>query len=169
LTDEGPIHGQGSSDAERLVDDERLFEELREASRRQPLPPAVIAAAKAAWSWRTIDAELARITHDSFSDEGQAVLVRSGGRSRLLSFGAPDMTVDLEVVDAGRTRRLVGQLAPAEAATIEVRRPDRTVQVETDDRGRFAVGDLAPGPVSLVCRFTAGPPAGAIATDWILI
>ncbi len=48
------------------LDDETLFTALRQAIRsRQAVPPEFVAAAKNAFTWHDIDAELAQLTYDS--------------------------------------------------------------------------------------------------------
>jgi hypothetical protein len=52
-----------------------LLEELRRiASFVEPVPPETVAAARAAFAWRTIDAELAALVHDSLVDTSAAGL-----------------------------------------------------------------------------------------------
>ncbi len=51
-------------------DDEQLLGALREAMRaREEVPPGVVEAAKGAYAWHNIDAELAQLTYDSSRDE----------------------------------------------------------------------------------------------------
>jgi hypothetical protein len=72
------------------------------------------------------------------------------------------------VSGAGSSRRLLGQLVPAGPASIEVRQPSGATarRVEVDDRGRFALDGVAPGPVSLVCH---RPGRRAVATTWTTV
>ena len=51
----------------------------RIAGQIDPEPATVTAGAMAAFSWRTIDAELATLTHDSLLDDDALAGVRSGG------------------------------------------------------------------------------------------
>ncbi len=54
-------------------DDDQLLEVLRDAlTTAREVPPGLVAAGKAAYSWRTIDAELAALTYDS-AWEGEEV------------------------------------------------------------------------------------------------
>ena len=55
-----------------------------------PVPPLLDDAARAAFSWRTVDAELAELMRDSADAEEEAgALVRGGGGPRQLSFESP--------------------------------------------------------------------------------
>ena len=82
--------------------------------RADPVPDSVLAAAKAAFSWRTIDAELAELTADSlFADTG----VRTAEGARLLTFEGPGIEVEVEVAHTGAGRKLTGQVVPVGRAT----------------------------------------------------
>lgn len=145
-------------------DDNGLLAELRTlAARLDPVPPEAIGAARSAIAWRTIDAELAHITGDPASDKLLAG-VRSGRPPTLLTFEAPSLTVELEVLATAATRRLLGQLVPPTAGEVQVRHVAGTTSVAVDVVGRFTVDDVAPGPVSLLC--TAG--SRVVQTDWFL-
>ncbi len=145
--------------------DEELLAELRAAGRLDPAPPEAVAAVRAAFMRRTIDAELAELTYDSDVDDQRLAGVRHTGLARFLTFEAPNLTLELEASVVGERRRLSGQLVPPQAGRIEIRHGDRTTTVESDELGRFSAGDLAPGPVSLSCR-TASDVAAS--TDWFL-
>jgi hypothetical protein len=115
-----------------------------------PVPPGLDDAARAAFTWRTIDEELAELMRDS-ADEGAEVLVRSGSAPRQLSFVSPRVGIELEVVATGpRERRLEGQLLPPGSAMVTLERPGEDgVSVQADDLGRFALDGLRAGVVRL--------------------
>lgn len=146
-------------------DDERLLGELRGLFQRAaPMPPWLVEAARQSYGLRRIDAELADLTRDSLTDE-PTVLVRGDGPS-MLTFDAPDLTVEVELTGSGRTRRLTGQLVPPQPARVEVRQSEREAPrvVDSDIRGRFSFGELRPGPLSLACH---RPGLRTVATEWI--
>lgn len=159
-------------DPRRSVDDdenESLLWELRAtASRVDPVPSSLKAAAKASLSWRTVDAELAELAFDSLVDDPAGTLVRGEQAGRLLSFQASSLAIELEVVAAGARRHLVGQLDPPQAAEVEIRHSRGTRAVDADQLGRFAA-DVSAGPVSLRCRHGATPPGAAVVTDWVSV
>jgi hypothetical protein len=147
-------------------DDGALVDELRRVvGIADPVPERVLEAARGSFSWRTIDAELAELAYDSMLEAG-AALVRSSDDRRTLTFDAPDVSVEVEVTAAGAERRLLGQLVPPQAASIEVRHGGGTTAVDADELGRFAAAGVAAGPVSLVCRLA---DARAIATEWLVL
>src|SRR4051812_8339191 len=97
-------------------------------SRVDPVPPLLDEAARGAFTWRTVDAELAELMRDSAdatSEEEAGLLVRGGGHGpRQLSFESPRLGIELEVVATGpSSRRLDGQLLPPGTATVTVERP----------------------------------------------
>jgi hypothetical protein len=152
-------------------DDERLLEELRRMlDRTDPLPEQVTRAAKESYGWRTADAELAALTWDSDTDQPVAAL-RGGAGTRLLTFDGGGLRFELEIAGGGRDRRLLGQLVPPQRAELELRQRSsdqargQARAVASDDSGRFSIGGLEPGPLSLRCRRQGRPP---VATEWFL-
>jgi hypothetical protein len=126
-----------------------------------PVPQLLDEAARAAFSWRTVDEELAELTRDS-SDEEAEMLVRSAGGPRQLSFESPRLSIELEVVATGpRERRVEGQLLPPEPATVSVERPgEEELDVQADELGRFALEGIAAGVVRLRVAHVATPWTG---------
>jgi hypothetical protein len=142
-----------------------MFTTLRNViDRADPVPQAVVEAARAAYTWRTIDAELAELTADSAL---AAAGVRSSSAPRLLTFEGNGVEIEVEVAQTGSTRRLSGQLVPVGPAQVTVRWPGGTGETAADQLGRFAIDGVPGGSVSLaVLR------AGAehqIVTSWISI
>jgi hypothetical protein len=129
-----------------------------------PVPASVVEAARAAYTWRTIDAELAELTADSAMATAG---VRSSSAPRLLTFEGAGIEVEVEVAQTGSTRRLAGQLVPVGPARVTVRWSGGTQEIVADDLGRFAADGVPAGSVSLVVeRAGAGHP---IVTSWISI
>jgi hypothetical protein len=145
-------------------EDASLLAELRAlAAEHDPLPPDAVAAARSAFAWRTMDAELAELMSDSSVDQ-QPATVRSAALPTLLSFEAAGFTVEIEVLEAGGRRRLLGQLVPPQAGVIEVRHGGAALTVPADEVGRFSASDVEAGPVSLRCQ--AG--GRVVETDWFI-
>lgn len=139
------------------------LERIREAAASiDALPDVVVAAARASFTWRLVEDELAELVYDSALDDSAAVTVRGVATPRSLTFTAGGTTVDVECTDAaaGR-RRFVGQLVPARAAVIDLRTPSGTVAASSDEHGRFRIDDVHAGPVSM--RFEG------VRTDWVTV
>ncbi len=146
------------------MDDEQLLAELREAlAGFDAVPESVSEAARAAYAWRTIDAELAALSYDSFLDDKELAGVRSGGESaRMLTFESVDLTVEI-AVERGR---IIGQLVPPQTGSVEVRHASGSITVQADEIGRFSCDDVPRGPFSLRCETATATP---IVTDWIVL
>jgi hypothetical protein len=149
--------------------DASLLDELgATVGRADPVPDDLVAAARASFTWRTIDEELAALVFDSAVDE--LVGVRSTVTApRLLSFEGDGGAVEIEVAEG----RLVGLLEPAAAAEVELRRPAGVRTTQADGQGRFSF-DLRVssqpdgtglGPVSL--RVVG--PGLRLVTGWIVL
>jgi hypothetical protein len=147
-----------------------LEDELqRVLARIDPVPPGLVEAGVGAFTWRTIDADLAELVFDSRVDQDEAALVRGDQAGRLLSFRAPALTIEVEVTGTGPSRRLMGQLVPPQRGGVDIRHGDSTTTVEADELGRFSAGPLPAGPVSLRCRPGSTPDQPPIVTEWIAI
>ena len=150
--------------------DDELEAELRQlAAGREPVPAELRQAAVDAFSWRDIDAEIAELVYDSLLDADAASLVRGPADQRLVSFAVGGLTIDLEVTSTGHGRTVLGQIAPPQRATVDIRHPQDTVTVEADDLGRFRSGPLPPGPASLRLRPLPAACGPAVITDWIAL
>lgn len=143
-----------------------LESELRAlAGVRDPVPPDVVEAALAAFTMRNLDAELAELVYDSFSDEVLLAGVRGSGGTRQLIFETPDCVLDVQIELAGE-RRMSGQITPPAAIGLEVRHSGGTIPAPVDPRGRFVVSSTPNGPISL--RLVDDDDR-AVATTWIAV
>ncbi|SRR6266511_3849598 len=162
-----------SDEIDQSEDDEALLEELRAvAARVDPTPEFVLSAAKAAFTWRTIDdelAELAELTYDSALEEEGAGAVRGGKGPRMLTFEAPEVTIELEVTSSGAQRSLMGQVVPPAAGRVEVRHAGGIAEAEVDELGRFKIEGVERGPASIRLHRPSAPDAALVATDWLAI
>lgn len=145
------------------ADDDRLMAALDEALRAvREVPQHFIEAGKAAYGWRTIDAELAALTYDSAYDRPAALHRAEPASLRALSFQSTRLAIELQVVQGG----LTGQLVPPQDAAMEVHHMDgdRT-EVPVDQVGAFVVRPLPPGPFRLWCR----TDDATVLTDWLTL
>ena len=144
-----------------MSDDDALMDELRAVLAPDPVPAGVLAAARATFTWRSIDEELAELLSDS------ADLALSGVRGtgdRRLSFEAPQLVVEFVLVPGPRGSRLEGQLAPAGPARIEVRHGDAVTEIDADEQGRFVLDGVRRGPLALRILRGDDPPVRTPAT-----
>jgi len=148
---------------------EPLLAELRSMlDGADPLPDPVLAAAKASFVWRTIDAELAELSADSLDAlTGAAGTRAAGGAARLLTFQAPGVEIEVEVAETGSTRRLTGQLIPPAPADVTVRWSSGSIETPADELGRFTVESVPAATVSL--SIVQPDAAHPVVTSWIAI
>lgn len=144
------------------VDDDLLLAELAAAVRAgTEVPDRFVAAGKAAFTWRTVDAELARLVADSSLEPAAGGFRTAGTGGRWLTFSADGLTIELEV----RSDALRGQLVPPHPGTVQVEAqgggPGERLPV--DEVGYFAVRPVPAGLIRLRVRTEAG---GSVVTGW---
>jgi hypothetical protein len=113
------------------------------------VPQSVLDAAKASWTWRTIDLELVELSFDS------QLIDASGLRSavldsRMLRFSLDGRELDVEIETRGAHVDFAGQITPA-PSQLEIQTPTQDISVELRN-GRFAVSLELVGPVRFVVR-----------------
>jgi hypothetical protein len=152
------------------VDDLAFLAELGAAiDSTDPMPADLVDRSMAAFAMRDLDAELAELVADSWSEDGALVGVRAAAMvepERLLTFQAASISVDVEVSD----ERVIGRITPplgaafVDAASILGQKTRATV----DDRGRFVVDVPAGGPMYRL-EFAVLTDDGnrRIVTDWV--
>lgn len=158
--------GSGGRRPPAELDDEALLARLRAVgAAADPVPGAAVLAARSAFAYLRLDAELAALVHDS-ADVVEPAGIRAELPVRQLSFYSEVAQVELEVLVAGPRRRLVGQCLPGTTLEVLVRQPTAEQTVGTDDLGRFTV-EVAPGPVSLRCAWPQTDQV--VETAWVSV
>jgi hypothetical protein len=143
--------------------EERLLSLLRRGlDQSDPSPADVAEFAKAALSWRTIDADLAQLSYDS-SEESNSV-VRGVATSRMLAFESGELMIDLEHEPV--SGRLLGQLEPAGRMTVELHVLDTVLVTESDELGRFSFDGIQSGPFALVIGLDGDE---VVKTEWVIL
>lgn len=128
-----------------------------------PVPSDVAAFARAAFTWRDIDAELAALEFDS-AEEGVPTGVRSSTTVRMMSFQAGQWIIDVEYDEVAG--RLIGATSPPARFSVDLHTSGATFTTESDDLGRFTADGVAPGPLGMVLRFTRDQ---VIKTQWVVL
>jgi hypothetical protein len=143
--------------------DDELLQELRSALQEEPVAESVIRAAQAAFTWRTVDAELELLSLDAGAELAAGALVRGGtGAQGNFAFHGERLGVEIEVDGAG----IVGQLTPpqpGQVTLVSAEGPQATAQA--DEIGCFTFPPPAPGPLRLDCRLGAD----RFVTEWVTI
>lgn len=146
-----------------MTNDERLLAELRDALlATQLVPREFVAAGKAAFAWRTVDAELAALSYDSSTAEALAGTRAEHAGVRALSFRASDVSVELEVMSDA----VLGQLVPPRPGQIEVQsQDDARQQVTADETGWFTIRPLPRTTFRLHVRTASAN----LITEWVTL
>ena len=143
--------------------DDELLQELRSALQEEPVAESVIRAAQAAFTWRTVDAELELLSLDAGDELAADALVRGGtGAQGSFAFHGERLSVEIEIDGAG----IVGQVTPpqpGQVTLVSAEGPQATAQA--DEVGCFTFPPPAPGPLRLDCRLGAE----RFVTEWVTI
>jgi len=151
--------------SENMSDDQLLAKLAAALDADDPMPESVIEAAKATFTWRTIDAELAALVFDSAGAELAGV--RGADATRQMTFRTPGVEIELVVVSE-TTRRVVGQLVPPQNAEITLHHEAEEMTAQADSLGRFTFHDVPSGSIRLTCLLQDESGA-VIQTEWTLI
>lgn len=145
-----------------MVDgDEELLGDLRRAL-RSSAPDWVHGAGRAAYSWHTVDAELADLSYDSAADPAGALARARADPAalRALTFVASGVTIEVEVTAAG----VQGHVVPAAPGEVELHLPDGSrYATALDDVGWFLFARRPDGRFRLQLRLAGG---GTALTPW---
>lgn len=115
-------------------------------------------AARAAYTWRTVDDELLALTYDSRLEAGAAV--RGPGEGRTLEFSGAGLTLELALTGP----RIMGRLATPVSAEVVLERNDGSRRpIATDESGFFALEGEDPGLV----RFVVRVGEQRLVTEWV--
>lgn len=139
-------------------EDQSVLDDLTAAAAaRRDVDPRHRDAARSAFTWRTVDAELMELTYDSLDEP---IAVRSvGAQPRALAFTSRTGSLEVEV-DGDRVR---GHVVPARAVTVVMRNAaGEMAEANSDEDGMFVLMGTLPGPV----RFqVVGDVSGT--TSWV--
>lgn len=153
------------SEWDAMSDDELLAQLGDAVAEERSVPDRRRDAARAAFTWRSVDEELAELLHDSALEAGAAV--RSSGSvdagPRMLSFGSGSLTLELEVEGEDLLGEVIGRVGPT---TVALQRPgaDEVVS-EVDDAGFFRLAGVGAGPARLVVV----APEARLVTPWVTL
>jgi hypothetical protein len=111
----------------------------------------LIRAAEAAFTWRTVDADLEILSMETELAASDTAMVRDAGQAapRVFVFHGERVSVEIEVDDVG----IVGQLTPPGPARITLVTPDGPqAAADADEVGCFSLPPPPPGPMRLDCQ-----------------
>ncbi len=150
----------GDDDIRDLSDDQ-LVAELREAVAEAALvTDRQREAARAAFTWRTVDQELAELLHDSALES--AGVRGADDAARTLSFASGPLTLELEIDGED----LLGQVVGEAATSVVLQRSGTVDQVlDTDSSGFFRAAGVATGPI----RFLVQAGDWTLTSPWVAL
>lgn len=123
-----------------------------------PVPPRLTAAARDAFGWRLVDAELAELLFDSASDELIGVRGTSTDR-RSFRYGSGEFVVRVHLTQSS----MIVMLEPPVSVACRVATPEASRPHRTDELGELVV-DAPELPV----RIELDLPSGTVVTPWII-
>ena len=142
------------------TDDEGLMEELaRAVAQTEAVPDHRREAARAAFTWRTIDEELLALTHDSLELADAAV--RGALDVRTLGFESDGLSLQIEF----EGEQVFGQVLDTEVDEVLVESTDSGTQTCTVDASGVFSGVVPKGPV----RFAVLVEGVLRHTPWIVL
>ena len=148
----------------RNPNDEQLLGILARAlEAADAVPEHALAAAREILSPSGFEAGLAELVFDS---AGQRLTgVRGAETARQVTFRAPGIEIEIMVMAEG-ARRLIGQLVPPQAATVEMHFDGQVRETGTDSLGRFQFADVPAGSIQLAVTTDDG---GKVITEWLVL
>jgi len=147
--------------------DQALLIRLGEVGRVvDPVPDHVLELGRAALALRDLDSDLAELVADSAVELAG---VRSGGsETRLLTFAAGDLAIEVQVSPGSGRLSILGQVIPVPPTAggvirLEMRNGARAA-ANLDTLGEFRFGTVPDGLVRLRVEL---PGATAVTTTWV--
>lgn len=145
-------------------DDEELLADLRAALTVPAVDEEILRAARAAYSWHSVDTdlELIGLLYDSHLDDSAAVRESPAESARTLAFHGDHLGVEIELNGSG----IEGQLIPAQPGLVTLVTADGPfAAVAADPVGCFSFPAAPSGPIRLECS----TEAGRFVTVWITV
>ena len=142
-------------------DDDAMLAALRAAlaTAQHPQHALIVANAQDAFSFSTLDEELATLVYDSLLQSEEVSLTREPDQARTVVFESAALSMELEIGEG----TIVGQVAPAGEYQVRVEAADgAAVQTATDELGCFTAAVPAAGPL----RFRIARRGSATVTEW---
>src|SRR5687768_934629 len=133
-------------DIDFFRDDDALLAALKEALEcaRHPQDGLVVANAQDAFSYSTIDDELATLVYDSLLESDLVNATRDPAETRTVVFESDALSMEVEII--GDT--IFGQIAPVGERSVTVEASDgTTIESMTDELGCFSIVLAADGPL----------------------
>jgi hypothetical protein len=141
----------------------RLGDALAPEGSGGQVPDVLVDAARLAFDWRDVDAELAAL---SAAELPAGVRGEGAAAAEALAFAGPRWTLEVELRAAGPTWIATGQVSPPVTASVAWEsRAGGGAAVALGPAGMFELADVPRGPVRFVVAEEGRP---AVRTDWVM-
>ncbi len=130
------------------LDDDAMLALLGEAlaGSQNNQTAALLEGARAAFTFLTMEQELASLVYDSLLEDESVGAARATDIARTVVFETGEVSVQIEITQSG----MIGQVVPAGEGTVTAEAPDgRRTHVVTDELGCFTLETPGRGPVRL--------------------
>lgn len=137
-----------------------LLDDIRELfDATDPMPAALPERIRFCLALRDLEIEVARLAAE---EDLPAMAVRGAERSRTITFDSDSLTIMIRI-DTNRdgTARIDGWLAPPQRREIEIKTTADSMNVASDEQGRFAFARVPRGMAQLVVQPADQQPDGA--------
>ncbi len=109
-------------------------------------PQSVVEGARWVHDWLNLDAELARLTHDSSINDSLAS-VRSTSALRHITFSGGNFEIEIEIEPVERGVSMTGTVTPSTSGTVQAVVGGISHQGPIDDLGTFLIDNVNHGVV----------------------
>jgi hypothetical protein len=123
----------------------------------EPIPERLTTAARAAYAWRRVDAELAELLFDSATDELVGIRGTTSDR-RSFRFGHGDAVIRVHLTQA----TMIVMIEPPLSVNCRVTTEEGVIEERTDE-----YGELVLTTPELPARIEVDLPSGTVVTPWI--
>lgn len=147
--------------------DDLWEERLRDAAAQaDPPPDSVLEAARAALALRSLDAELATLTADSWADAETVTTRAVTADLRMLTFECGEVTLEIDVeTDHVTGLRSLRGVVVGDVVGLTLVHPDRRAPLPLES-GSFEARDLPAGPVRIEAVTADGR---RVTTTWVTL
>lgn len=146
-----------------MTDDDELMQRLRRIAGEVDAPTELVdETARAAYSTRRLDEELADLLHDS--DLATPQLVRGAGGARSLSFETVAVSLELQIEQADGLITVSGVVSGASGEVTVESTSGPTHTAAIDANGLFRIANLPAGALRVHVTATDG---SGVTTRWI--
>jgi hypothetical protein len=112
-----------------------------------------------------VDVDVGELVFDS-AVQPSGLASEASSTARVLRFQAAGHEVLVEVRSVGQERELSGSVKPPQAARVEIRSEDSTLELGADPDGRFLADRVPSGRTSLRLTLQNGTE---LATGWVVL